>query len=123
MAYQSVEEQVMAILDEYKEIPKEVAEKNSQKSARNTVQQLKTVSPKRPGGGDYASGWTTKKQGNGTVVYNRKAPGLTHLLEKGHVVKNKYGTYGRAPAHVHIAPVEERNGREYVENVERELRR
>ena len=121
--YQSVEEQVMAILDEYKEIPAEVAERNARKTGRDTVQQLKNVSPKRPGGGEYASGWATKKQGKGVVVYNRKAPGLTHLLEKGHVIKNKYGTYGRAPAHVHIAPVEERSNREYVENVRRELSR
>lgn len=120
---QSVEEQMAAILDEYKEIPKEVAEKCSRKAARDAAQKLKNVSPKRPGGGEYAAGWSTKKYGKGYVVYNRRMPGLAHLLEHGHDVYNAKGRVGRAPAYVHIAPVEAEFAREYIENVERELKR
>lgn len=120
---QSVEAQMEAILDKYKEVPKEVAEKCSKEAAKNAAQKLKAVSPRRPGGGEYASGWSTKKISKGYVTYNRKMPGLTHLLEKGHDVYNAKGRVGHAPAHVHIAPVADEFEREYVRNVERELSR
>jgi hypothetical protein len=42
-----------------------------------------------------------------TVVYNRTMPGLTHLLENGHVIRNKKGDYGRTSGKKHIKPVEE----------------
>ena len=77
---------------------------------------LKSVSPK--GSGKYAKGWRTKRIDDKTVVvYNAALPGFTHLLENGHVIKNAKGEYGRAPAHKHIAPVEE----EAIENFINEL--
>lgn len=118
---ESIEAQLGKILDEYEKLADDVVERSSRKAAKDTVQDLKNSSPKRPGGGEYASGWSSKKQGKGMVVYNRKAPGLTHLLEKGHVVRNKYGTFGRAPAHVHIAPAADEGASEFEENVRREL--
>jgi hypothetical protein len=121
MAYKSLEQQMEEILDKYKEIPREVSEKCSRQAARDAANKLKNTSPRRPGGGEYASGWSTKKVGKGYVTYNRKAPGLTHLLEKSHVISNKYGEYGRSTPHVHIAPVAEEFERQYLENVEREL--
>lgn len=116
---QSIEQQMAAILDEYQHLASDVVEKASRKAARNAVQKLKAVSPKKSG--EYASGWSTRKMGHGYVTYNRKAPGLTHLLEKGHVTRNKKGTFGRTSAHVHIAPVEQQAVKEYEETLRKEL--
>ena len=50
----------------------------------------------------YAKGWTIKTEENAneiiTIVYNKKKPGLTHLLEFGHALKNG----GRSKAYSHI---------------------
>lgn len=49
--------------------------------------------------GDYAKGWSlrvkTGKHAISAVIYNSKKPELTHLLEESHVIRNKYGVYGR----------------------------
>lgn len=68
----------------------------------DTVALLKQNSPKHTGA--YAKGWTKKAVGKNIVVHNKTNPGLTHLLERGHV--NKDG--GRTQAEPHIKPIEER---------------
>ena len=45
----------------------------------------------------------------------------THLLENGHMIVNGKGTYGRAPAIKHIAPVEQWANSELPEEIKREL--
>lgn len=116
----SVGEQLTRILDDYGDEVKNVARKDAKKAGRQTAKELKNVSPKDSG--EYASGWATKQVDEDTVtVYNRKMPGLAHLLEKGHLIRNKKGTYGRAPAHPHIAPVAERMEQEFIDKVERDL--
>ena len=57
-----------------------------------------------------------------TVVYNKKMPGLTHLLENGHVIRNKKGTYGRVAARKHIAPVAAWAEGDLVQRIERKLK-
>lgn len=102
----SVSAQMKELLDEVDKEVQDSARKNINSVSREAAQKLKNTSPTETG--DYAKGWATKKQGDmDAVVYNRTMPGLTHLLENGHVVKNKKGTYGRAPAHKHIKPIEE----------------
>lgn len=118
---ESIEVQLTKILDEYEKLTKDTVDKSARKTARDAVQKLKNTSPKRPGGGEYASGWATRKTKDGTTVYNRRKPGLTHLLEKGHVIRNKYGTYGRTGGNPHIEPVSEQSSREFEENIRREL--
>ena len=106
MANGSVAVQMAQLLDEVNKDVEKSAKTNIQRVAKESVQKLKNTSPVKTG--SYASGWGTKKQGDADiVVYNRTAPGLTHLLENGHVIRNKKGTYGRAPAHKHIKPVED----------------
>lgn len=121
MGFKSLEIELGIILEEYSKLASETVEKAARTSARSAVNKLKNTSPRKTG--DYASGWASKKQGHGYVVYNRKAPGLTHLLEKGHVTRNKYGTYGRTPAHVHIAPVEKEAVEEFEQNIRKGLNR
>ena len=117
--------QMDRILDEYSERVQNVSRVAIQRVGRESVKKLRNVSPKRTG--SYARGWrlkTLKMSGNVTdvVVHNATDYSLTHLLEKGHVIRNKKGTYGRAPAHPHIKPVEEWANNELPAEIERELR-
>ena len=121
MASKSLEVELGNILEEYSKLASETVEKAARTSARDAVQKLKNTSPRKTG--DYASGWASKKQGHGYIVYNKKAPGLTHLLEKSHVIRNKYGTYGRSRPHVHIAPVEAEGVEEFEQNIRKGLNR
>lgn len=124
---ESIEAQLGAIFDEYEQLANDTVEQSARKAARDAVQKLKNTSPKKTG--SYAAGWSSKKTGSikgigsvgGYVVHNRTDYQLTHLLENGHVIRNKYGTYGRAPAHKHIAPVAEQGASEFEENVRRNL--
>lgn len=124
----SVQDQIKAILEEYGPEVQEVVNKAAVETAKETVKDLKQTSPKsKRAGKHYANNWAMKEKkipagGINTVVYN-KAPTyrLTHLLEKGHVVKNQYGTYGRAPAIRHIEPAEERGIENFLRKVESEL--
>lgn len=124
----SVQDQIRAILEEYGQEVREVVDKAAVETAKETVKDLKKTSPKsKRAGKHYANNWAMKEEkvpagGINTVVYN-KAPTyrLTHLLEKGHVVKNQYGTYGRAPAIRHIEPAEERGVENFLRKVESEL--
>lgn len=67
--------------------------KAGKKAKRDVVRNSKSDT------GKYKSGWTVRtkrtNQSAEIVIYNKTVPRLTHLLENGHVVANKYGTYGR----------------------------
>ena len=102
----SVTAQMTELLDEVDKEVQQSAKKGIDGVSKESAQKLRNTSPVKTG--SYAKGWSTKKQGDmDVVVYNRTDYQLTHLLENGHVIRNKKGTYGRAPAHKHIKPVEE----------------
>lgn len=73
--------------------------------AKEAAKQLQGTSP--TGSGKYASGWRQKTTSSTldihAVVYNAKSPGLAHLLENGHLMRNGK----RSAAYPHIKPVEE----------------
>ena len=122
---ESVEVQMTKLLDESSQEVQDAANKAIKRVARETVKRLKNTSPKRSG--EYARDWAVKNlsvHGNivNLVVHNRKHYQLTHLLENGHVIRNKKGTYGRAPAHPHIGPAEEWASIELPAQIERELK-
>ena len=122
---ESLTVQMNRILEEYSQELQDATNDSIQKVAKESVQKLKNTSPKRPGHGEYARGWTIKREsGNGsiaTLIVHNKQYKLTHLLENGHVVRNKKGTYGRAPAIEHINPVEEWGNNELPNEIERQL--
>lgn len=103
---ESVAVQMKEILDEYSSEVKSVTEDSITETAKESVQKLKSSSPR--GTGSYAKGWAVKKEGKMTqTVHNRTDYQLTHLLENGHIIRNKKGTYGRTQPIKHIEPVEE----------------
>ena len=117
----SVYEQMSQILDEYDDEVKQVSRESMKEEARDASKKLRAGSPKKTGA--YASGWGSKQlDADTTVVYNKKMPGLTHLLENGHVIRNKKGDFGRAPAHPHIAPVAAWAEGDLVQRIERKLK-
>lgn len=102
----SVAVQMKELLDELNEDVRKSVKSNIAVVSNEAVQKLRNSSPRKTG--SYAKGWGVKRMGEmDVVIHNRTDYQLTHLLENGHVVRNKKGTYGRAPAHKHIKPVEE----------------
>ena len=94
--------------------------------AKEAVKELKTTSPEDPGSkkGHYKDGWTSKVESENSVsigirVYNKKKPGLTHLLEKGHAKRGG----GRVEGIPHIAPVEQQAIKDYEQRLKERLSR
>lgn len=106
---ESVALQMADILEGVSKNVKDVLETDSTQVAKETVSMLKNTSPKgSPHKRRYAEGWKVTKQGRGDlVVHNPSNYQLTHLLENGHVIRNKKGTYGRTHPIKHIEPAEE----------------
>ena len=103
---ESVTAQMTEILDEVNKDVERSAKTNIQTVARESAQKLRNTSPVKSG--SYAKGWGVKCQGDmDVIVHNRTDYQLTHLLENGHVIRNKKGTYGRTSGIKHIKPVEE----------------
>jgi hypothetical protein len=97
---------VMEALDEYKDLTDEVVTSAVTKVSDQTKKIAQSGSPVKTGG--YKKGWAVKKTSEKSgelkvTVYNRRKPGLTHLLEKGHAKRGG----GRVSAKIHIAPAEE----------------
>lgn len=96
----------------YTEEVGEAIEEAVKETAQALATDLRETSPKDTG--EYAKGWTARKEGPGRyVVYNKKKPQLTHLLEHGHA---KAGG-GRVEGIPHIKPAEER----HVPQLERKI--
>ena len=96
----------MDALEEYKEMTDEVEQTAVDTVSKETKKLVQAGSPVQTGG--YQKGWAVKKTSAkagqvSITVYNRKKPGLTHLLEKGHAKRGG----GRVAGQPHIAPAEQ----------------
>lgn len=113
---------VIEIVEDYSSKVKGVAEECTAQAAKDTARRLRNVTNPRLTG-EYAKGWAVKKKASDTyIVYNKTAPGLTHLLENGHAIANQYGHYGgRVRAIKHIEPAAEEGAAELIAEVERRL--
>jgi hypothetical protein len=118
--------EVMNELKTYEKLSVTELEKIAKKVAQEGRKKLIEASPRGTGSrkGHYADGWTVSAVKTGTdkfefVVHNKKKPGLTHLLENGHVLRQG----GRAEAIVHIQPVEEWCNEEFERRVKERLER
>ncbi len=102
----SVAVQMKELLDELNEDVRKSVKDGITAVSKEAVQKLRNTSPRKTG--SYSKGWSVKRMGDmDAVVHNRTDYQLTHLLENGHVIKNKKGTYGRTHGIKHIKPVEE----------------
>lgn len=90
-------------------------------TANETRKILRSTSPKGKSG-KYARGWqyelkTSRVGGGSLTIYNAR-PGLTHLLENGHAVRNGTGrTFGSVPGEEHIAPANEQAQQEVLDTL------
>ena len=106
------------ILSEYKEDIVDGMNSVKEEVAKETVNKLKSTSPrKRKGGGQYAKGWKISDVKGKKIIHNKKYQ-LTHLLEYGHAKVNG----GRVDAKVHIRPAEEKAIKKYISGVEKVIR-
>lgn len=108
-------EAVKKILDEYGEDAKYALEDATKSTARKVAKELRQTSP---GSGRYRKSWATKSEtsrfSTTSTVYS-KIPGLPHLLEFPHMLRN-----GRASKpQKHIQPVYDKAD----ETFEQELRK
>ena len=99
-------DEIMDALEEYKEMTEEVVQTAVDTVSKETKNIVQAGSPVQTGG--YQKGWAVKKTSAkagqvSITVYNRKKPGLTHLLEKGHAKRGG----GRVAGQPHIAPAEQ----------------
>ena len=115
----SVSIQMKQILDEFDEKVNKVLEEAANETADEAADKLRNTSPRKSG--EYAEGWTVKREGDGDVVVHNTHYQLTHLLENGHVIRNKKGTYGRTSGIKHIKPVETWANKEFQNKIERGL--
>lgn len=104
------------ILDDFYVETKKQTEKAILQEAKETASYLRATSPKSdrssPRRGRYARGWRYNYENVDDVfVYNQTDWQLTHLLEDGHDVKNRFSN-GRVIGHYfgdqHISKAEER---------------
>ena len=117
----SVTIQMKEIMDEFDEKVNKVLNKSAEKVSMESANKLQNTSPKKSGG--YQSGWTVKHDGKKYIVYNEGHYQLTHLLENGHVIRNRKGTYGRTSPKKHIKPVETWANKEFQREIEQGLSR
>lgn len=101
---------VAKVLDEYEESVIETVQRVTNELAKEGLSKVKAASPvsgKSPKRSAYRSGWSkkviTNRMGASAIIYNGKYPGLVHLLEKGHALRNG----GRSAAYPHVEPVQD----------------
>lgn len=123
---ESVQIQMEKLLDEYCEEVKKVTEASAKSTAQDTCNLLKQTSPVNGSGsraGRYARGWRVKSQDGGYIVHNATDYQLTHLLENGHDIYNRFGgSFGRSRANPHISNAEAFGIREFPIRISRGLR-
>ena len=98
--------ELIAIVEDYISEVEDSAEEDSRAAAQVALDQLHAGGPYTSRSGKYAAGWAMEPdaeemQAKAYRVFNRRKPGLTHLLEKGH------GGPFPAGAYPHIADAAE----------------
>lgn len=115
---------IISALKEYSKISEEEMTKIAREVTKEGNKKLKLTSPTGHSKDSYAKGWRVKYIRTGSnkfvfTIYNKTKPGLTHLLEKGHIIVQGKG--GRAKAYPHIAKVEQWCNSEFEKRIKRRL--
>lgn len=118
---EALADEVMKLMREYADDVSEEMKTEAKAVAKEAVKELKRISPEGTGSkkGHYKEGWASKVESENAVsigirIYNRKKPGLAHLLEKGHAKRGG----GRVEGQPHISTAEENA----IENYEKRLK-
>lgn len=122
----TIDEQLYKVLNEYMDELGDEAKIAFRQTGKDTSQELKQTSKSlfhHKAQKHYADGWTYKVSGAKldliVRIYNRTKPGLTHLLENGHMILIRGRNYGRSNAVKHIEPAEQKATRELLERLSR----
>lgn len=106
----------LALDDEAKDLRKEV---------RHNVSSAGIKTGKSKKRKDYKGGWQIAKEqgarGTDYKIHNGSAPGLVHLLEKGHNVVSYGKSYGRTRAFPHVQPATEHMDDDLMKKIEKYL--
>lgn len=97
------------IYQEYSDEVVKVLPEATKKAAKAAIKSLKANAPRKTGAyaGSFKQKTTESSSSRTTIEIYSTKPGLPHLLEYGHPVKNQYGgVYGTAAAHPHWTPAE-----------------
>lgn len=118
--------EVMKLMEEYAADVSADMKTEAKTVAKEAVKELKQTSPEGTGSrkGHYKEGWASKVESENAVsigirIYNRKKPGLTHLLEKGHAKRGG----GRVEGKPHISTAEENVVNDYEKRLKERLSR
>lgn len=111
---------ISKILEEYQdEIADNLSEVTNKVAKKGALALQRESRAKFGGSGKYAKGWKVETTGKtrrqvswSSVIYN-ETPGLPHLLENGHALRNG----GRVAGRPHIEPIEEEIVKEYETEV------
>ena len=118
--------EVKKLLGEYQQGLYTQLEPVMRKTANEARKELRRTSPKGDSG-KYRRGWeysikVSSRMGGGQItLYNGPRPGLTHLLENGHAVRNGTGrNTGKqfTDANPHIAAANEYAQKQFLENLQ-----
>lgn len=123
---ENLQKTLLNYLENYKEdIDEEVVE-TVDEITKEAKKELEQTSPRGKGtrSNPYHKGWAVKlsKKKTGVyhkVIWNKTNYQLTHLLEFGHATRNG----GRTRAIPHIRPVEEKYNVEFVDKLDKKIRR
>lgn len=116
---------IMGVLRQYSEAAEEDIQGTALEVAKEAKEKLQQDSPEGKGNrkGHYKDGWTysVKKpsQKINITIYNKKKPGLTHLLENGHAKRGG----GHVDGIEHIATAEAFVAEEYEKRLKVRLSR
>lgn len=123
---EELQKALMNYLENYKEDIDEDVIEIVDEVTKQAKEELKQTSPRRgiARQNQYYKGWAVKlsKRRTGVyhkVIWNKTNYQLTHLLEFGHATRNG----GRTKAIPHIRPVEEKYNVEFVDKLEKKIRR
>lgn len=107
------QKEAWALVREYGEEVRAELHDLTKESADIACKYIRSNSRKSKGkkGGAYAKDWAVKEVnarllGKSYVVYNKKHYRVAHLLERNHVIANRYGSYGEAVGDHVIADAE-----------------
>lgn len=113
--------EIMGELEKFKDLTLAEMGEVAQEVTKEGAKTLKSTSPVGDSNRHYRDGWGITSQGSYThpsfVIHNKKKPGLTHLLEKGHALRQG----GRAKAIPHIKKVEDWCIKEYEDRLIRRI--